>query len=229
MEPRRGVRTRQRRASGRVRAAVARGVVLVASATLLLSACGETKTVGEDGFIKGFVGGVAADEPRAAIVGRDILGRGGTAADAATAMFFTLTVTKPSAASLGAVGGCVYFEAATKSFDAVDFMPAAAQPRPDGRPAIAPPTAVRGMAAFHARHGALDWGELVGPAEALARFGHAVSRSLAVDLAARQAELMRDPGMRAVFGRQDGGVAREGDQVQQLELSAALAQIRQKG
>ena len=53
---------------------------------LALAGCGEgRKKVGDEGFVTGFVGGVAADEPRAAIVGRDILGRGGTAADAAAA------------------------------------------------------------------------------------------------------------------------------------------------
>ncbi len=172
---------------------------------------------------------MATDEPRAAIVGRDILSRGGSAADAATAMFFTLTVTKPSAASLGAVGGCVYYDGPSKSFSAFDFTPAPAAPAPGGRPLIAPPAAVRGMAALQARHGVLPWGELVGPAEALARFGHAVSRSLAADLAERGADLEQDPGMRAVFGRAGGGFAQEGEHVQQLELAGSLSQIRQRG
>lgn len=196
---------------------------------LALAACGETKQIGDAGFVQGFVGGVATDEPRAAIVGRDILTRGGTAADAATAMFFTLTVTKPSAAGLGAVGGCVYFDAQAGAFSAFDFTPAPQPPAAGGRPAIAPPAAVRGMAALQARHGVLPWAELVGPAEALARFGHAVSRSLAADLATAGPSLLRDPGMRQVFGRPDGSVAREGDQVRQLELAATLAQVRQRG
>ena len=196
---------------------------------VLLAGCGETKEAGDPGFIQGFVGGAAADEPRAAIVGRDILGRGGTAADAATAMFFTLTVTKPSAASLGAVGGCVYFDSASGSFSAFDFAPRGRAAPANGPPPVSPPAAVRGMAALHARHGALAWAELVGPAEALARFGHAVSRSLATDLAERAAEIGRDPGFRRVFGRPDGSFAREGDRVEQLELAATLSQIRQYG
>lgn len=193
----------------------------------MLLGCGETKEIGQDGYIRGFIGGVATDEPRAAIVGRDVLGRGGSAADSATAMFFTLAVTKPSVASLGAVGGCVHFDSLTRTFSAFDFMPR--QASAGGRIQIAPPGAVRGMAALQARHGAMSWGELVGPAEALARFGHAVSRSLARDIAASADEVARDPGLRAIFVRPDGRIATEGDQVRQLELAASLAQIRQRG
>jgi hypothetical protein len=100
---------------------------------------------------------------------------------------------------------------------------------PGGRPLVAPPAAVRGMAALHARYGILPWAETVGPAEALARFGHAVSRSLAEDIARAADELAQDSGMRAVFGRPGGGFVQEGDQIEQLELAAALSQIRQRG
>src|SRR5258708_11686988 len=44
---------------------------------------------------------VSADESRAAEIGRDILQSGGNATDAATAMYFALAVTFPSAAWLG--------------------------------------------------------------------------------------------------------------------------------
>lgn len=198
-------------------------------AALTLGACGETKKVGEAGFVQGFIGGVAADEPRAAVVGREVLSRGGTAADAATAMFFTLAVTKPSAAGLGAVGGCVYFDAPKRAFSAFDFTPAPKAVPAGAPPAIAPPAAVRGMAAIHARYGRLPWAELVGPAEALARFGHAVSRSLATDLAEAGPGLLRDPGMRGAFARPNGDLVQEGDTIRQLELAAALSQIRQRG
>lgn len=199
------------------------------AASLALSACGKSNKVREPGFITDFIGGVAADEPRAALVGRDILGRGGSAADAATAMFFTLTVTKPSMASLGAVGGCVHFAADAEEFLAYDFMPRPAQQSASGRPRIAPPAAVRGMAAMQARYGQMPWAKLVGPAEALARFGHAVSRSLATDIKVRASELAKSPSMVAIFGRPGGGFVKEGDQIQQLELSTALSSIRQRG
>ena len=58
---------------------------------------------------------VSADESRAAEIGRDILQSGGNATDAATAMYFALAVTLPSAAGLGASGACIVQDDKTKA------------------------------------------------------------------------------------------------------------------
>src|SRR3990167_653483 len=76
--------------------------IAIGFAVLILYGCatGSDTSLGRVGMVKGFLGGAVADEPRAALVGRDMLSAGGTAADAATAMYFTLAVTLPAAAGL---------------------------------------------------------------------------------------------------------------------------------
>ena len=89
-----------------------RSLAAVAGFALFLGAC---STGGEraqpHGTViaqpKDFFGAVAADDPRAAQIGRDILRRGGTAADAATAMYFVMVATLPSRVGLGAGGACL--------------------------------------------------------------------------------------------------------------------------
>ncbi len=44
------------------------------------------------GFVQGFFGGVVTDEPRAAVIGREILSAGGSAADGAVAVSLALSM-----------------------------------------------------------------------------------------------------------------------------------------
>ena len=187
--------------------------------------------LGRIGFVEGFLGGVVADEPRAALVGRDILSAGGTAADAATAVYFTLAVTLPSSASLGGGGVCIVHDHGTNTTEALDFL---AQ-RPDSVPPTASrPSAVpgnaRGFFALHSKYGRLRWAQLVVPAENMARFGTQVSRAFARDLSKVDQALMADPASRRIFSRPaGGGTVGEGDQLRQLDLAGVLSRLRSLG
>ena len=184
--------------------------------------------------IGGFVGGVVADEPNAALAGREVLVLGGTAADAAVAIGFTLAVTYPSRASLGAGGACLAYSPAKTGAgegvpEAIVFMPVAPAtvvPRTD-RPAAVPMLA-RGLFALHSRYGRRPFETLLAPAEQLARFGTPASRAFMRDLQLVAGPLLADPDARAVFAP-GGKVLTEGSNLVQPDLGATLAQLRVSG
>jgi gamma-glutamyltranspeptidase/glutathione hydrolase len=191
-------------------------------------------TPGQQGFVSGFLGGIVADEPRAALAGRDVLSAGGSAADAAVAVALTLAVTYPSRAGLGGGGGCVAYaqtpDGQAKGIpEAVMFTPVA--PATLGanadRPAAVPMMA-RGLFLLHARYGNRPFETLVQSAEQLARTGVPVSRALVKDLALVSGPLLADPGARSVF-TQNGAPLIEGQILRQPDLAGTLAQIRTAG
>lgn len=197
-----------------------------------LAACGSTdEEFGTVGYVEGFLGGVAADEPHAVQTGRDILSAGGSAADAVVAMYFVAAVTLPSAASLGGGGVCIGFDSASGEVQALEFF--ARQPAVIGADADRPsavPGNLRGFFALHARYGRLRWSQLVSPAENMARFGFRVSRALARDIGQLERALAAEPETRRVFSTQGGGVlVAEGDFLRQVELAAVLARVRAEG
>lgn len=171
--------------------------------------------------------GVAADESRAAEVGRDVLVGGGNATDAAAAMYFALAVTLPSAASLGASGVCIAHDSKTRVGEAFVFAPIAAPGGVHGTQ-ITVPSGVRAITLMHARHGLVPWQAVVAPGERLARLGVPVSRALSRDLQAGAVALGADSEARRVFGR-SGTAVTEGDNLIQTDLAATLGIIRQRG
>ena len=223
------------------------GAIPVLTLCGLLTACGALSSV-KDTFIgggvsgpgaaprriTGFVGGVVADEPNAALAGREVLVLGGNAADAAVAIGFTLAVTYPSRASLGAGGACLAYSPGRTGAgggvpEAIVFTPvapAAVAGRSD-RPAAVPMLA-RGLFALHARYGRRPFETLISPAEQLARFGTAASRAFVRDLQPVAGPLMADPDARAVFAP-GGTVLTEGQTLIQPDLGATLARLRVAG
>ncbi len=168
-------------------------------------------------------GGAVTDEPRAALVARDVLAGGGNAADAAVAAYFALAVTMPSAAGLGGGGVCLVHDADKKTTEVFDFLPRAAKGG-----LVAVPGSVRGMAAINARYGRQPWAQLVTPGAKLASTGAPVSRAFAAELQAAGSSLGEDPQMAAVFTK-DGVALGETDNLRQVDLGAAMERIRAGG
>lgn len=193
---------------------------------------GSSVPAGTPGFVRGFLGGVAAEEPVAAAVARDILSAGGNAADAAVAAAFTMTVTLPSRVGLGGGGACILYDVRRNDPEALVFLPGARAGIPPNadRPAAVPLMA-RGLFAVQARMPrGRPFEELIAPAEQLARFGAPMSRALYNDLVAVQAPLFADPQARAVFGTPDGrGAIQVGDRFQNPALGGTLTALRVSG
>lgn len=196
------------------------------SAALALAGCaGDATETGEIGYVEGFLGGVMADEPRAALVGRDILSSGGSATDALVAAYFTMAVTMPGTAGLGGGGVCVVFDPTRERADAFEFLPRAPA---DPEAPYAIPGNVRGMFAVHARYGILNWQNLILPAERLARNGFPVSRAFAREVDANISRLEENPNTARALGVVQSAI-REATPVQQIPLSVILSAIRVRG
>lgn len=195
----------------------------------LLGACEAPYEPGLIAPVEGFAGLVAGDEPRAVTIGRDIIGNGGSAADAAAAMYFTMMVTLPSRVGVAGGGACVVHNSGLGAqegapfAEAFEFLPDPAAP--DSLQLAGP----RAMAVMHARHGVLRWDALLIEAERLARHGHGASRAFASDLASAADFVSASPALRETFSNAGGRLAQEGDQIVQLELSGLISGLRRQG
>ena len=206
-------------------------LLLALIATGFLAGCTGTDVQrGVEGFVKGFLGGVAGDEPRAVLEGRKILSAGGSAADAATAMYFTLAVTMPASAGIGGGGTCLYRDFKSKKTEALTFV--AGKPRnipaSASRPSAVPANPL-GFFALHTRYGRFRWAELVSVGEKLARFGTQASRSLMRDLKPVAPALLQDPESRRIFVKPNGELIKEGEFFRQIDLAGTLGNIRANG
>lgn len=212
--------------------------LLLAGALLTLAGCGSGRgflggtpatPAGTPGFVQGFLGGVAAEEPQAASVARTVLSAGGNAADAAVAAAFAMSATLPSRVGLGGGGACLVFDARRNVTEAVVFTPGA-RTSPDGDRPAAIPQLARGLFAVHTRlSGGRPFEEAMAPAEQLARFGAPMSRALHADLSAVRGPLFADAEARAVYGQADGSVIPVGGSFRNPALAATLGVLRVQG
>lgn len=146
----------------------------------------------------------------AAEIAREVLFVGGTAADAAVALGFTLAVTSPASAGLGAGGVCVIRDE-KGTVTGIDFRNARLG---------------RGLLALYAKGGHRPWSSLVVSAETLARFGHRVSPALANDVERYGAAFTQDSQTLAAFMTPERRLIAAGDEWRQPRLADTLARIR---
>jgi len=178
-----------------------------------------------------FQGAAAADEPRAVQAARAVMRAGGNAFDAATALYFTLSVSLPSMATLGGGGVCLVHAAPPKNETRIleFFAEAPAYQNPSAARPSAVPGNMRGFFALHERYGLMPWGDVLKPGEELARSGLGFSRAFVEHLNIAAGFIIEDPEVRRLFFA--GGKRRPevGDRVPQLDLSALLGRVRAKG
>ncbi len=173
------------------------------------------------------IGYVSADEPNAILVGEQILRNGGTAADAAAALYFSLAVTYPAAAGLGGGGACTYYDSRSNGVAALDFMPRPSGTNPETDLPI--PGNVAGFGELHRLYGVLPWPQIIVRAEALAQAGFKASRAMANSFAAmpptRRGSRMLAPLVKTAKGRP----IIEGAEVTNLALARTLSALRLNG
>lgn len=205
---------------------IGRSAILGAS-LLALAACEgtTTKQVGEVDSVDGPLGGAASDEPRATLVAQDILSAGGTAVDAATALYFTLAVTYPIAGSLGGGGECIVYNNEKNELENLKF--------PIGIPAnggaIGVPGNIRGFAALHARYGRMEWSALLSPAEKFANFGESLSRAQHMAMVTSSARIRFNETLEKIYKKKDGSFRVEGEKIEQIQLASVLTALRSAG
>lgn len=190
----------------------------------LLSGCSsDSPTHKHFSFASPNGGIVVADEPQAALIGRDILARGGNAVDAATASAFALSVTLPSRASLGGGGACLV-SPSHKEARAFLFLPPPASgtgTRPAGVPMMA-----RGLYMMQVHYGHVQFADLLTPAINLSHYGFTVSQTLSDDLNAVRIPLSADDIALSTFGKNDGSLVQTGDLLTQPRLTAFLSRLK---
>ncbi|MFL2669140.1 MAG: gamma-glutamyltransferase [Alphaproteobacteria bacterium] len=185
---------------------------------------------GTEKFPQRFLGGVAADEARAALVGKDILSAGGSSADAAVAMAFALMVSRPDAAGPGGGGICMHYDKTSNKAETLVFLPTTSEKDPPkGRWSAPVPGSFRGLFSLHARYGKLRWEQMVQPAERAARFGWPISKGLFAALRNGGTKGIKDERTRNIFSASRYRFLSFGETVKQFSLAGTLGAVRRLG
>lgn len=193
-------------------------------------------------------GMVVAQESRAALIGAEVLKRGGNAVDAAVAVGFAMAVTYPRAGNIGGGGFMLIHLAKGKRDIAIDYRetaPAAttkdtflnargeadpAKSREHGL-AIGVPGTVAGLTLALEKYGSgkFKLSQLIAPAIDLARHGYKVGDEFEDTGRSSIARMAKWPSTAKLFLKPDGSVIARGTLLVQSDLAATLDLIAKQG
>jgi gamma-glutamyltranspeptidase/glutathione hydrolase len=191
---------------------------------------------------------VATANPHATRAAEAVLGRGGSAVDAAIAAQLVLNLVEPQSSGLGGGAFLVHWDARsgdTLTIDGRETAPASATPDrfldAEGKPlpfetalvggrSVGVPGTLRLLELAHAMWGRLRWADLFEPAIGLAEGGFAISPRLAGAIAeASEAGLKSFPATRAYFLDESGAPRAEGSVLRNPEFAATLRKVAEGG
>ncbi|KAI4899968.1 hypothetical protein NFI96_025089 [Prochilodus magdalenae] len=175
---------------------------------------------------------VAADSERCSGIGRDILKRGGSAADGAIAALLCTSVINPQSNGIG--GGAIFTirdrNGTVKTINARETVPKNFKDLSDcsadttGPQWIGVPGEIRGYERVHRLYGRLPWSRLFQPTIHLARDGVKISKTLAGYL-----HQVEKHSTRQLFVDAEGNMLKEGDTVKFEKLAETLENISKGG
>jgi gamma-glutamyltranspeptidase/glutathione hydrolase len=189
---------------------------------------------------------VAAANPLAVEAGVTILGRGGSALDAAIAVQMMLTLVEPQSSGIGGGAFLMHYDGKGKKllgYDGRETAPAAATPDQFlklGKPldfidavtgglSVGTPGVISMMAMAHATHGKLPWAALFQPAIDLAEKGFPISPRLYTTLGFLAKRMCNEKTVAAHYLKPDCTPKDEGSLLKNPELAATLRAIAKGG
>jgi gamma-glutamyltranspeptidase/glutathione hydrolase len=191
-------------------------------------------------------GMVVAANPLAVEAGLKVLGKGGSAVDAAVAIQAVLGLVEPQSSGLGGGAFLLYLDGKTHqltAYDGREAAPAAATPsfflNADGSPmqlfdailsgkSTGPPGAIAMLGLAHDQHGRLPWKDLFGEGERLAADGFPVSARLAMESSFPLPQTSA-PDIAAYFTKADGTHIQAGDVLKNPAYARTLQAIAAQG